>query len=122
MVVRARACPVMFDRAGSSPGAPHRGGGLPPSKPGPVAGTHDLTELYGICAQIGSFCPSREQWPAASRFSGGGFLGPNGQVHHPLEQLSQAIVRVDPECTIESDPGQRTVATPPGEGRQQGQG
>src|SRR5215207_6071240 len=28
--------------AGSSPGAPHRGGGLPASKPGLRAGTHDL--------------------------------------------------------------------------------
>src|SRR5674476_1368524 len=42
VMVRARACPLLFERAGSSPGAPHRGGGLPPSKPGLVAGTHDL--------------------------------------------------------------------------------
>src|ERR1035437_3051748 len=34
--------PRLPERAGSSPGAPHRGGGLPPSKPGLVAGTHDL--------------------------------------------------------------------------------
>jgi hypothetical protein len=41
-MVRARACLLLFEPAGSSPGAPHRGGGLPPSKPGLIAGTHDL--------------------------------------------------------------------------------
>jgi len=29
----------------SSPGAPHRGGGLPSSKPGLKPGTHDLGEI-----------------------------------------------------------------------------
>jgi len=42
MMARARACLLWFERAGSSPGAPHRGRGLPPSKPGLNAETHDL--------------------------------------------------------------------------------
>jgi hypothetical protein len=42
VMVRARACPLWFEQAGSSPGAPHRGRGLPPSKPGLIAETHDL--------------------------------------------------------------------------------
>ena len=37
-----RACPDRSAQARSSPGAPHRGGGLPASEPGLDAGAHDL--------------------------------------------------------------------------------
>src|SRR5450756_382135 len=79
-------------------------------------------QLYGTCTPMGSFCSSREQPPRASWRSGGCSLGPDGQVHHSLEQLSQAVVRVNPEGTIKRDSIQRTISAPPGERREHGQG
>jgi hypothetical protein len=51
---RVRACRRMGTAAGSSPGAPHRGGGLPASEPGLGAGALDLFRTYnatGRCVQ-----------------------------------------------------------------------
>src|SRR6476469_5951267 len=40
-------CAVIWRTAWSSPGAPHRGGGLPVSEPGLGADTHDLSPTIG---------------------------------------------------------------------------
>src|SRR6476646_8322650 len=40
--------------AWSSPGAPHRGGGLLASEPGLVTGTHDLARTIGVLSVV---CP-----------------------------------------------------------------
>src|SRR5665811_2140396 len=83
--------------------------GCRPASQGLSLGLMTWNRVYGTGPLIGSLCPSREQPRTASGRSGGCSFGPDSQVHHPLEQLSQAIMRVDPERTIQRDSRQRTI-------------
>lgn len=65
---RVRACRLRVQTARSSPGAPHRGGGLLVSKPGLRADTHDLESRVGRRSAHdparGRSFPSSETWEA----------------------------------------------------------
>ena len=76
----SRACPGRLALARSSPGAPHRERGLPASKPGLRAGTHDLSEASTTGA------PGVNRSPSADRLVGDSFAS-----SHPCRVRYRAV-------------------------------
>src|SRR6478736_5312877 len=98
--------------ARSSPGAPHRVGGLPTSEPGLVAGTRDLVKPYARrhpeeIDRSTTWTPPRAGRPDGSRAAG----RPDAVVERPAHQSAQPVVGLEVERMIDGYPGPRPVAT-----------
>ena len=106
--------------ARSSPGAPHREGGLPTSEPGLVAGTHDLRQTIREAPPgARSAGPRHGRHPPAPgppvvRRSADGRMPWSSDVAH---QPAQPVVRLELERVVDGDAGPRPVAAPPRERR-----